>query len=472
MKIISISLILLLSLIGLQANISSYSVDNLKLTNINSLSLSISTSTAGNYQNNSKPTSSGKIFLDDTDLHFKLSHQKSNANADLQLSLAFTADGTYQNKKYLTADSLRNDSHRIDKNVSFGPDIDFDYTKYLGAWFIKTSNRLGYNKSNQNSKDHNSDTLDFKTIDTTDNLYCSSQLSFGHGRMYSYAEAFIAWSALKEMTDLGYLKREVTDADIDELASIIFDMQSLNKVSLIDKDRAKLTALFRYLQNSGMLKPETEAKATALLIDTWRNGDSFYSNSKSYGFIDKTFGATYEFEPNISWSKSNRKTNYSRSNHSYNSHGHYIRRGINFYLVQKKPACNTILLSNITNFTFGWSDSYGHYNNGGTDTTIYYHDYTKPYTNGNSDFSITYFPGLRSALSTYYHFYYNDDQEILSLISDFGVKAGYLLNKNTIITADLSYNNSYKKYRNIYKTKFSERLSNFDYQLKIQYSIF
>ncbi len=501
MKIIIINLVLLMSIAVLTANIEPYSVENLKLTDINSLSLGLTTSSNGQFSNVNSSNSDSKFFDSKSNLQLVLSRRIANEKYDFSLSPMLTFKNAFQQTKssyQYEADTTSNyytlKQKRFINEYSLIPKLNAQYTVYFNSWFLKTSNVTEFSKYRRSHRDYESDSLTYKQMTDNRIIDNDSKISMGYGRLFSYKESYLAWIALKDMDQEGYLNRNVTAAEIDDLAKIMFSLQSVNNASLIDKNRKQLSLLMQYLKNSGFVKPEAEAKAMAVLLDTWELGEnyksSYYYNNKL--FPDKSFGCVYEVEPFFNWAESKTDNDYymhqmppARTN---TQNYRYTANGFKLGLQIKKPVHNVWLLNNKTDFYIGWCDVNYHRSNSFNTNTDNNDIFWKPYTKGVLDFSLTYFPGVRSIITTFYtlsfeenflelpyhsteeHGYYKTYyQDHLFFKSEIGINANYLISKNASLSARTTYTNDYRK---LLATKVATRLSNLSSSLYIQYTLF
>lgn len=461
----------------LSAQSETYSVDHLKLTDYASKSLSLTTG-AGNqiYLNKSGDYEDKKSYYSFS-LTPRFSQSKSNSGLEcgygLNLDIDFNNDNT--NSSHTNYDNENKSNYYNFYSNNSGKII-----KYFGQWHFGIDTDFYARRSFSKHSNYFADSLRSKSKYYSTSFSTRTQFPLGYGRLYSYKEAFLSWTAFLEMEKDGCLSRPATDAEIDELAKVFFSLKSVDKVSIIDSDREKTALILDYLIKSGILLPDRECDALAILLDTWSLGED-YSSFSHISFGQKTFGTLYEVQPYIVW-------DYDKYSSSYNSTKRYTTSGMHINFNHKKPLRNVWLLDAGIDFYFGWSDQNYHSNQ----VDFIFEEYDipqkvvwKPYSLGDLTLNLTYFPGIRSAISAYYKFSYDESPylttpfynhssfktspEHISLSSTLGFKSNYRLNKQTLLSSHFYYENIYYKKRTIQQTS---RANNINFTLALQYNIF
>ncbi len=490
MKKSILMLLMFTIIIILSAQSETYSVDRLKLTDYEQMSLSLSNNTNGNVgvsrnrdYNHDKENTSNTLSLN---------LYKSKSNIYQEFYYRFLLDlsaGINTDDRQLERIDYYSNTHDKSTNYSVKPQIYGSFLSYkeLWHWGINSSLFLrSYFSKNADFVDsYNNNTQrssDIKTTSRESGVFTSTQFPLGYGRMYSYHEAYLAWMAVKDMEKAGCLNRKVTDVEIDDLTKVLFSLRSVQRLNLIDSDRERLTRIFDKLISTGFIKPELIPEAIAIFLDTWEMGESYkatyYSKTQS-----KRFGVLYEITPYFIWSyhknSSMINTTDSTSYTNRKSINRFTTSGMDFGYTYNKPLKNVWLFSTSSHFYFGWWDV-----NSNTNKSTDW----KPYTMGSLLTTLTAFPSVRSKFGVYTQFHYTenytqtydssphnygyespDQPDYIYFSLETGINSSYLLNKRTNLNTTIYYENKYLK---TLKDNLSERDSDIYFNVSLQYNIF
>jgi hypothetical protein len=269
----------------------------------------------------------------------------------------------------------------------------------------------------------------------------SNQLSgvIGYGRIYQCQEAYLAWYTLNELDKNACLNREFSNADVEDMATVFYQLRSLHEIDSRISYRKKVTKLLDYLKAKEYLNPSSETKAMAILLELWQN---------SYV---RSVGTKLEAKPFIMVEsiKESRRTNYNDNYGDYNSSSYmdryyYAKSGLELLFTYEKPYHNVFQLSSHAEIQQGWYDAF--FKDEMSDSLQFKH---KPYTHLYADYAIAYYPDNRSriALSINSGMWFNnlfeaETQKFYKSMSQ--TYSGTFINQSQRFDAGLSLDTSYQ----------------------------
>ncbi len=376
----------------------------------------------------------------------------------------------YKNSKYGQKSIFYSYDILWQKGLSSSNQI--EYRKYNDKHFVGLEFTNSYEYSDSKEKDAYS--FSENVLVKYWSLQNSLAAAIGVGRLYECQEAYTAWYFFKELEKNGFLNKQYTAEDIDEIATTLYKLRSLHEIDSRRNYVTKATILMDELKSKEYIRAGTDTKAAATLMELWQQGDK----------AERLTGTRCEIKPFISITDYVRKDifEYEDSNTSESMERFYqFDGGMELALRYERPFHNIFQMSSKLSLEQGFYDSFYKEDYDGTTRVNW-----KPFTHINAYYTISCYPDCRSHISLGMNSHY-----FIKNLSSAQLSGDYLsflwyrdytqqfdtsvaLNTNYLITSRLYLNGNisgaFKHMRRI--DDFVYQPSSFNASLNLEYRIY
>ena len=250
MKHLSLLLCIMIASLFSFSQVENYDLSKYKLPDIKRQQIDFSFQSSG--QN-----SSAKSFYDHENIRdtFKLEDGQYSGNYYLgysyyqnsqrvQSSISAYTYGNYNKTKQNTTNYYSQDYYDFDNHLSFNYDIKYFFTPT--NWFVTTAPRFNIN----NSKHKNNET-NYNWKDLTTNGYL--EIGAGKGRIEQVQDFRHAILLIQEFDKRGISKRNVSEAEMVELSTLISQLKNRRFFDSRKQKEAELVALDSFLVDKGIV---------------------------------------------------------------------------------------------------------------------------------------------------------------------------------------------------------------------------